>query len=138
MFLSRTITAPTLARLQVERSATCRVIVRKYWSQLNRSLIDILSSLGSLQPLASFGRLRTLVGYTRFDECKRNRRKCHGQGGQEQPADDLALCVEWRLGVDRRRMTHTGERQNQDAPDDPAEPSPEETERKQKQHREAR
>jgi hypothetical protein len=30
MFFSRTITAPTFARKQVERSATWRVIVRKY------------------------------------------------------------------------------------------------------------
>src|SRR5207244_9919446 len=39
MFLSRTMTAPTLARVQVERSATCRVIVMKYWCQLGRSLM---------------------------------------------------------------------------------------------------
>lgn len=32
-------TAPTFARAQVERSATCRVMVMKYWSQLNRSLM---------------------------------------------------------------------------------------------------
>src|SRR5947209_4177168 len=38
MFLSRTMTAPTLARVQVERSATWRVIVMKYWCQLGRSL----------------------------------------------------------------------------------------------------
>jgi hypothetical protein len=30
MFLSRTITAPTLARVQVDRSATCKVMVMKY------------------------------------------------------------------------------------------------------------
>jgi hypothetical protein len=34
----RTITAPTFARRQVDRSATCRVIVMKYWSQLGRSI----------------------------------------------------------------------------------------------------
>src|SRR5437870_2314773 len=39
MFFSRTITAPTLARRQVERSATWRVMVMKYSSQLGRSLI---------------------------------------------------------------------------------------------------
>src|SRR5262249_3464962 len=39
MFLSRTITAPTLARRQVERSATSRVMVMKYWSQVGRSLM---------------------------------------------------------------------------------------------------
>src|SRR5271155_5868403 len=33
-------TAPTLARRQVERSATSRVIVMKYWSQLGRSGLD--------------------------------------------------------------------------------------------------
>src|SRR4029450_1990343 len=42
MFLSRTITAPTLARRQVERSATSRVMVMKYWSQGGRSLIPSL------------------------------------------------------------------------------------------------
>src|SRR5258708_5545856 len=36
MLRSRTMTAPTLARRQVERSATSRVIVMKYWSQLGR------------------------------------------------------------------------------------------------------
>src|SRR5437870_12262925 len=43
MFLSRTMTAPTLARVQVERSATCRVMVMKYWCQLGRSLIARVS-----------------------------------------------------------------------------------------------
>src|SRR3989442_1824800 len=43
MFLSRTITAPTLARVQVERSATCRVMVMKYWCQLGRSLMARVS-----------------------------------------------------------------------------------------------
>src|SRR6184192_940867 len=41
MFLSRTNTAPTLARLQVERSATWRVMSMKYWSHDGRSLIAL-------------------------------------------------------------------------------------------------
>src|SRR5262245_7498931 len=41
MFLSRTITAPTCARRQVERSATWRVIVMKYWSHVGRLLIGV-------------------------------------------------------------------------------------------------
>src|ERR1043166_97168 len=85
IFLSRTITAPTLARLQVERSATSRVIVRKYWCQLSRSLIAVLSSIRSLQALPTFGRLRTLLACVGFDEFKRIRRESHGQRGEEKP-----------------------------------------------------
>src|ERR1700693_504224 len=40
MLRSRTMTAPTFARKQVERSATSRVIVMKYWSQLGRWGVD--------------------------------------------------------------------------------------------------
>src|SRR5260221_8626813 len=40
MLRSRTMTAPTCARRQVERSATWRVIVMKYWSQLGRCGVD--------------------------------------------------------------------------------------------------
>src|SRR6266851_7058480 len=48
---SRTITAPTLARRQVERSATCRVIVMKYWSQLGR-FITVFFGIPAPRPLS--------------------------------------------------------------------------------------
>jgi hypothetical protein len=35
-------TAPTFARVQVDRSATCRVMVIKYCSQLSRTLMELL------------------------------------------------------------------------------------------------
>src|SRR4051812_43079170 len=134
MFLSRTMTAPTLARLQVERSATWRVMVRKYWCQLSRSLIEYLVS-GSLQSLAPLGRPRPLFARPRFGECKRNRHESHGERGEEKPADDFPLGVERRLGVDGRRMAHPGQCQDQHAPDDPAEPSADEAAKKQEHHR---
>src|SRR5258706_6522828 len=115
MFLSRPMTAPTLARLQVERSATWRVMVKKYWCQLNRSLIENLSSARALQPAGPLG-LAALLRRVRLRDCKGGRDKSHGQDRQHHPAEDFSFPVQRRVGIDRRRGA-AARVKNQQGPD---------------------
>src|SRR5262245_50639842 len=104
MFLSRTITAPTFARVHVERSATSRVMVRKYWCQLGRSLIST-SYAGSRQHAQWFGDERQDEDDERRD-------------GQEPPPGVQGLRVVVGRGMASQPHEHGGD----DRPDDPARP----------------
>src|SRR5437899_4311885 len=103
MFLSRTMTAPTFARVQVERSATWRVMVRKYWCQLGRSLIEV-----SLRQKAE------RFGDERQDEYHQGCERGEATAGAERP--------EVVLG---RRVSERQEHGDDDCPDQPSDPAPE-------------
>src|SRR6266403_4328012 len=102
MFLSRTITAPTLARVQVDRSATWRVMVRRYWCQLGRSLMQGLHLGGDAERLTDEGE----------DE--------DDEGGDRR---QTASRAERQRVIGRGRMAEGEERRDDGRPRDPAGPA---------------
>src|SRR5213080_1008022 len=109
MFLSRTMTAPTLARVQVERSATCRVMVMKYWCQLGRSLISILRS-------------RSWAPRSRHD-ADRLRDEGEDKDGEGCPSREHAPRAERPRIVLARRMTQRHHERRDRGPEEPARPA---------------
>src|SRR5512134_864245 len=102
MFLSRTMTAPTLARPQVDRSATCRVMVMKYWSHVGRLL---MARRLSGKDLERFGHERQQEQQEARERAQRARRP-------------------ERLPVVERRRVPEAQHQRQDrGPDDPPRPA---------------
>src|SRR5258706_14402310 len=102
MFLSRTITAPTLARVHVDRSATCRVIVMKYWSQLGRLLIETSRKDADR------------LGY------EREHQEYQAGDGAHQPD-----AVEWDVVVDGGGGSEPRHERDHRSPEEPARPYPE-------------
>src|SRR5438552_275325 len=109
MFLSRTMTAPTLARVQVERSATCRVMVMKYWCQLGRSLISILRS-------------RSWAPRSRHD-ADRLRDEGEDKDGEGCPSREHAPRAERPRIVLARRVTQRHHERRDRGPEEPARPA---------------
>src|SRR2546425_6676948 len=97
MFLSRTNTAPTLARLQVERSATWRVMSMKYWSHDGRSFIALGPAVSST---AKPDRRRNeLVGLRTGPPLHGGDRHGYERGNEQQqrePTGDAATRIEVR------------------------------------------
>src|SRR6185503_1909514 len=120
MFLSRTNTAPTLARLHVERSATWRVINMKYWSQVG--LWSIANSFSGAHPNHRRNQLIRLRPAPSFERRDRHRYEGDHEQRQRQPAGQSATRIEARHGVGRRRVIEPDE-QHQNGPEKPSGPT---------------